>query len=807
MSITNGKKQKIAIFGGGMSGLTAAHELTNYKGWDEKYEVTLYQMGWRLGGKCSTGRGKNGRIEEHGIHVFLGFYNNAFRLIRESFNEWKDFTNKENPGLNPGLHYLDKEWTDLFIPQDNIILPEYYQDEQKWLEWGLIFPNFTNSKHISDRYPGYENGGPSKQTNTKKMILLMIEMILGSPYHQKNRGCLGSIIHNLWQKLWPDDGDSTEKRQTTLHYSTLNPTFHHNVTDTRADVEKEFGHLNIPIEEKFLMYIQKLVGDLPESEEEAKQLHHNRLANNDPHPHHKIAGLFHEYVSGVEKKIVHLLDKDPGVRRFWTMIQMGWVALKGLIEIYDPATGTYDFESINHLDFREWMKQLGAHDNVIWSAPIKDIYTLVFAYPNGDTSVPGQIEAGTALLGGMLIVLGYKGSVLWRFAGGTADVIVSPIYQVLKKRGVDFKFFHEVEQIHYAENGEIEKVTIGKQVNLKSGLDEFNPIQFLKGLYVWAEHPFWQWDELANQIDPTQLEALKNGNNGKGTNLLSAWSGWKNETFEMTKGNDFDQIVLAIPVDGLKFICKEIIEKDKKWKDMVDNVKTVQTQAVQLWLKKDLKELGFDYGKWGIEEGDLTITDTYANPINSWSDFTDLIKWENWPEGNTPKSLAYFCGPLLEEDPLPPFTDTSFPDKQYNNVIEMTKQWLSDNAGFLWPDGASKENPTGLDLQLLVDPDFDPSKSSEAPVNTGIALLRKQFFKANIDPAERYTLSVPNSSKYRMETDGTGFKNLFVCGDWIACIYNMGCVEATVISGLLAAQALRRNCYGLDEHQPIFRDL
>ena len=47
-----------------------------------RYQVTVYQEGWRLGGKGASGRGENGRIEEHGLHIWLGFYDNAFRMMR-----------------------------------------------------------------------------------------------------------------------------------------------------------------------------------------------------------------------------------------------------------------------------------------------------------------------------------------------------------------------------------------------------------------------------------------------------------------------------------------------------------------------------------------------------------------------------------------------------------------------------------------------------------------------------------------------------------------------------------------------------
>ena len=70
-----------------MAALAAAFELTSRPDWKENYEVTVYQLGWRLGGKGASSRGDHGRIEEHGFHVWLGSYENAFRLIQRCYHE------------------------------------------------------------------------------------------------------------------------------------------------------------------------------------------------------------------------------------------------------------------------------------------------------------------------------------------------------------------------------------------------------------------------------------------------------------------------------------------------------------------------------------------------------------------------------------------------------------------------------------------------------------------------------------------------------------------------------------------------
>ena len=86
MNDTTGPK-KVAILGGGVGGLVTAFELTSQPGWQERFDITVHQLGWRLGGKGASSRGPNGRIEEHGIHGFLGSYYNALPLMAQVYAE------------------------------------------------------------------------------------------------------------------------------------------------------------------------------------------------------------------------------------------------------------------------------------------------------------------------------------------------------------------------------------------------------------------------------------------------------------------------------------------------------------------------------------------------------------------------------------------------------------------------------------------------------------------------------------------------------------------------------------------------
>ena len=81
-------KRRIVIIGGGMAGLAAAFDLTRTKALQDQFDVTIYQLGWRLGGKAASGRLPDGRIVEHGLHVWFGCYENAFELVRAAYGEW-----------------------------------------------------------------------------------------------------------------------------------------------------------------------------------------------------------------------------------------------------------------------------------------------------------------------------------------------------------------------------------------------------------------------------------------------------------------------------------------------------------------------------------------------------------------------------------------------------------------------------------------------------------------------------------------------------------------------------------------------
>jgi uncharacterized protein with NAD-binding domain and iron-sulfur cluster len=89
--------------------MATAFAITQSSDWQANFQLTVYQQGWRLGGKGASSRnpGARWRNQEHGLHILGGFYHNAFALLRNCYTAW----NLPSPG-GPG-----QDFAQVFVPQ------------------------------------------------------------------------------------------------------------------------------------------------------------------------------------------------------------------------------------------------------------------------------------------------------------------------------------------------------------------------------------------------------------------------------------------------------------------------------------------------------------------------------------------------------------------------------------------------------------------------------------------------------------------------------------------------------------------
>lgn len=265
--------------------------------------------------------------------------------------------------------------------------------------------------------------------------------------------------------------------------------------------------------------------------------------------------------------------------------------------------------------------------------------------------------------------------------------------------------------------------------------------------------------------------------------LEDYWDHWKVSSKVLKKGKDFDHVVLAISLGALPFICKEIIKENPKWDEMVKNMKTTQTQAIQLWCDQSMKEMGFPLT---FNPPDFAVGATFCYPINAFVDFSDLVEVEKWPEDKKPKTCLYFCGAKYNPEHELNFDDPTFPIRQHESTLYTATQYVQSHLGqLIVPKATIPEAPTSFDFSRLVC----LKKDSISPPER----MRQQYVRSNHDPTELYVLSPVNTAKYRFHAWDSGFKNLTLAGDWIYTGFNVGSIEGAVMSGALASFAVVGN--------------
>jgi uncharacterized protein with NAD-binding domain and iron-sulfur cluster len=701
------EKRKIAILGGGLGAMTAAFELTCSPDWPEKLDITVYQMGWRLGGKGASGRDldKGSRIEEHGLHIWFGFYENAFELIRLAYEEVNRLK------LTPGSPFTD--FTKAFTKQSicSMVDPDAGEGDQIWTFW---FP-------MSNELPGADLEQENLQTPWDDVV---------------------ALVHWLL-KQWDQAAQRGAVPARSVGW---------------------FGRVLSWLRTLLFSWEKELLGfPLHMAARQVKKLSRDPRKHTDKELQFLIR-LLDEAAEMVGKLVQTAVAHATLLRRLFVLIDAVAAVVRGLIEDRVLFNG---YDSINQYDLREWLKRHGC-----LSAELATIgaYDACFAYENGDFTKP-RIEAGTALRGALRTVLSYRGAALWRMNAGMGDTIFSPLYLLLKQRGVKFEFFHRVENLGLsADRTSIESIEFAVQATVNKELvasqGGYSPLVTIGGIPCWPNRPLY------GQLD--QGEAMN------GFDLESAWTTWNSgvPNKRLLRGADFDEVVLGISLGALPFICKELIAANQAWKNMVEKVGTVQTQAVQLWLRKTAAELGFS-NQFLIPIDELAIVSGHVEPFDTYADMSQVLDKETTSASAGARQVAYFCNVLPDAEPIPaPFTDPGFPARERERVRNCALKFFRESMKPLWPAGLNAAGE--LDWDVLADPSG----------RQGAARLDAQFLRANIDPSERYVLSLPGTSVYRLHPAKSGFQNLTLAGDWTFNFLNVGCVEAAVISGRLASRAL-----------------
>ena len=686
-----------------MAALATAFELTEGQWRDEFERVTVYQRGWRLGGKGASSRGPHGRIEEHGLHVLLGYYDETFDLMRRCYAEL------DRARSDPSCPI--RTWDDAVAPSNLIGVLDQHDDE--WQPWVARFSSVAGNPAGSGAKPS-----PSTPLAAGELVVRSLRLLL-------------DFFASLPASDPSGDGAISLSASPTPPASGAA-----RAASPLVDVLRGASLLGLTL-------------PLTWAERAARQVASGK-------GNRELARELPSLVAPIRRALRGALRAHVAARRSYDLIELVTTNLYGIM--VDGLLSRPDgFASMNDLDYREWLLRHGIDPDALSSPLLRGMYDLVFAYEDGDPSRP-RFSAGLGLQLATKMFLEYSGAPFWKMQAGMGEVVFAPLYEVLRERGVEFRFFHRVDALRVGKDGRsIAAIDLGVQAEVARGDESYDPLVAVKGLPCWPAAP------LGAQ--------LRNDDVLEGVDLESFWSPRRDtgaRTLEV--GQDFDAVVFAIPLGMVPHLCGELLASSPAWRSMVDHVGVVATQAFQLWLGEDEASLG-----WSAPSG-ATLSG-FVTPFDTWASMSHLLAAEDWPESHAPRSIAYFCSVLAK-----PEAADGRPDIEGANqaVRDRAQRFLDRDVVSLWP--AAVDNG-GFRWSLLCD--GSPSGVS------GAARLDTQYWRANIDPSDLYVQSLPGTDQYRLQPGRTGFTNLAVAGDWTDCGLNAGCIEAATRSGQLAAQAVR----------------
>ncbi len=683
-------RKKVAILGGGAGALAAAFELSSLPDWKDRFEITVYQLGWRLGGKGASGRNREyfNRIEEHGIHLWLGYYENAFGMIRRCYQE-----NARPLGVPLA------RWEEAFKPFNCHLIEE--QTEEGTEFWPVEFRPAPGN-------PG-EGSVPTHWEAFALAIEGMASMFRSAAAMPRTAASPG--LFSRWKRLATGVAEATALEAGEILLSEIGA-FARALGDDSALRSREHQQTLVDKLDRFLHWLWRLL----------------------------------------EQHVV----QEAEARRLWYLMDFSIANLRGYLADDVINKG---FGSLDDIDYRVWLRKHGASEITLHSPAVNWAYNFMLH------------DKSTLAAGIMLHVMGRglftcKGAFYWKLQAGMGDVVFAPLYEVLRKRGVNFRFFHAIRNLSPdIDNSCVTEIRLGRQATVKSG--EYEPLFDVKGLPCWPSAPLYE------QL--VEGEALKSGN----INLESHWTPWEDvEEIVLHRGVDFDDVILGISLGGVSSVCSEIIAAKPAWRDMVNHVNTTPTQSFQVWTYPDAAGLGFP--AWRLP---FAVLLTSSEPINNWADMSDILLREEWPSELQPNHVGYLCG-VLDDLEIPPPTQYDYPKQELEKLRQSAIRCLEEQSGGYWPNARANG---GFNWELLADPSS----------GNGLERLNSQFLRVNIDPSERFVLSAAGSTQYRMDSGATGFSNLFIAGDWVRTPMNAGCVEAAVMGGIQAARAIAKNSTAL----------
>ena len=438
-------RKKVAVLGGGVGAMVAAFELTQEPGWQHKYEITVYQLGWRLGGKGASGRerDKGDRILEHGLHIWCGFYDNSFRVMRQCYE-----------ALNRPPEVPITNIEQAFLPVNQVFLSDFVADHPHI--WRIDFPP-------NDEVPG--TGGVL--LTPRDYLLQMLEGLadLIERFPLRGTGSTGGLA-GLLSRL-PDAIGRVLPQGLS-----------------QAELLQHPTHLHAA---------SAAAGRLPQTGS------HGPL-------HTLVHWLLHDFIEHLGRR-TSAASLNPTLASVVATLEIGAACAKGMLEDRVLQRGFDAIDDIEwsawvikHGASETALQSAAgrcAYDYVFGMRGGNP------TYPNR------CVAAGTAMRAMLRLLFTYKGALFFKMAAGMGDIVFAPFHQALKDRGVNFRYFHKVSNLGLSADGlQIDTIAINRQATLKDRRDgaEYQPLYDVRGLPCWPSTPLYEQLEEGDELQAKGID-------------------------------------------------------------------------------------------------------------------------------------------------------------------------------------------------------------------------------------------------------------------------------------------------------------